>query len=299
MNKIKINLKKQATLVSIISNSCLIVLKFIAGLLSGSISIISEAIHSSTDLLASFIAYFAVLQSSKPADDDHQYGHGKYEYIASLFESLLIVLAGIFIAKETFEKIYSHTTYQIDANLGLVVMGISIITNYFVSRYLLMVAKKTNSPAIMADGSHLSADMFSSIAVVTGLIMVKLTGHSFFDSIIALIVAVMIILTGIKLYKEAQENLLDKALTVSQLDDIKNILQKFSDKVVLKTLKTRQNGFKKNIEITLLIDGNMTIKEAHKLCDEIEYTIDSQLKETEISIHLEPKITQPELVKNI
>ena len=299
MNKIKINLKKQATLVSIISNTCLIILKFIAGLLSGSISIISEAIHSSTDLLASFIAYFAVLQSSKPADDDHQFGHGKYEYIASLFESLLIVLAGIFIAKETFEKLYSHTTYEIDANLGLIVMGISIITNYFVSRYLLMVAKKTNSPAIMADGSHLSADMFSSIAVVTGLIMVKLTGHSFFDSVIALIVAVMIILTGIELYKEAQENLLDKALTASQLDDIKNILQKFSDKVVLKTLKTRQNSFKKEIDITLLIDGNMTVNEAHKLCDEIEFTIDSHLQETEISIHLEPKITQPELVKNI
>lgn len=299
MNTTKIKLKKQATLVSIISNSCLIFIKFIAGFLSGSISIISEAIHSSTDLLASFIAYFAVLQSSKPADEDHQYGHGKYEYIASLFESLLIIFAGIIIAKETFEKLYSQTTYEIDANFGLIVMGISILVNYFVSKYLLKIAKKTNSPAIMADGSHLSADMFSSIAVITGLIMVKITGHSFFDSGIALIVSVMIILTGIGLYKDAQENLLDRALTKSQLDEIKNILENYSEFAELKSLKTRKNGFKKEIDITLLIDGDITVKEAHKLCDEIEFTIDSQLKETDISIHLEPKITHLELAKNV
>ncbi len=300
MKESKIKLKKHATVLSIISNSFLIVLKFIAGFLSGSMSIISEAIHSSTDLLASFIAYVAVIQSSKPADEDHQFGHGKYEYIASLFESILIIFAGVFIAKEAFEKLSSQNITTIDPNLGLIVMGISIVTNFIVSKYLLKIAKLTNSPAIMADGSHLSADMFSSVAVIMGLLMVKLTGHPIFDILIALIVTVMIILTGIKLFKEAQENLLDKALTKTQIDEICNILKNYSNYVTMKNLKTRQNGFKKNIEITLLVDGNMTVCDAHKLCDEIETAIDKILKDTEISIHLEPQnITRVELAKNV
>lgn len=300
MKNIKDKQKKQATIISIISNTILIILKFTSGIISGSISIISEAIHSTTDLLASFIAYFAVIQSSKPADEDHQFGHGKYEYIASYIESLLIIFAGICIAKQAFTKLFSGKTYEIDANLGLIVMAISIFVNYFVSKYLFKIAKETNSPAILADGSHLSADVFSSIAVIMGLLMVKITGITIFDTLIALIVTIIILLTGIKLYKNAQENLLDKALTTSQINDINKILQKYSDLIAVKSLKTRQNGFKKNIEIILLFDGNTTINEAHKLCDEIEDIIDKNLKDTEISIHVEPKnITQSEILKFI
>ena len=294
MKTTKISLKKRATIVSIFSNSCLIILKFIAGIVSGSMSIISEALHSGTDLLASFIAYFAVLHSSKPADSDHQFGHGKYEYIASLFESLLILFAGLCIAKHAFFNLFTAT--PINPDMGLLVMLISIVTNYFVSKYLFNIAKKTNSPAIMADSAHLSTDMFSSVAVIVGLVLVKITGFAIFDSVVAIIVSIIIILAGISIYKKAQENLLDKALTTSQILEIKNIISLYSKIVDIKLLKTRQNGFKKNIEIILLTDGDMTIATAHQLCDKIEQEIEKKLKDTEISIHMEPKnITQPEI----
>lgn len=300
MKKVQVKLKKKAALVSIFSNTTLITLKFLAGIFSGSISIISEAIHSSTDLLASFIAYFAVTQSSKPADDDHQFGHGKYEYIASLFESLLIVFAGLCIAKHAFEKLYFSTSYTIDVNTGLLVMLISMIVNYAVSKYLFKIAKITNSPAIMADGTHLSTDMFSSVAVIVGLVIVKVTGLAIFDSLVALIVTVIIILAGIDIYKKAQNNLLDTALTTSQIDEIKQIVGQFPEIKSIKSLKTRNNGFYKNIVITLLVNGDMTVTDAHNLCDRIELAIDRQLKDTEISIHIEPdNISQVELVKNV
>ena len=295
----EIKLKQKATKISIFSNLSLICLKFVAGILSGSISIISEAMHSGTDLIASFIAYFAVKESCKPADDDHQFGHGKYEYFASLFESLLIILAGFIIAKEAIMKFYHNSNYAINTDFGLIVMGISIVTNFFVSRYLFKVAKKTNSAAILADGSHLSADMFSSIAVILGLMMVRITHNAVFDSSVAIIVSLFIIFSGIKIFKTAQENLLDTSLKVSQIEKIKSILNNFSQ-VDIKSLKTRNNGIKKNIEIILLIDGDMSVNAAHKLCDEIENALDAELNETEISIHLEPKnINQSELVKNI
>ena len=281
-------LKNKAALTSIISNTILIILKIIAGIISGSISIISEAIHSCTDLLASFIAFYAVKQSSKPADEEHPFGHGKYEYIASFLESLLIIVAGILIAKHAVVKLYLHTNTNINSDIGLIVMIISILVNYFVSRYMYKIAKLTNSPAILADSSHLDADIFSSIAVIFGLIMVKVTHNAVFDFVIAVIVSILIILKGISIFKTAQENLLDSALEKNQVEKIKKIIEKFPQ-VSIKTLKTRKNGIYKDIILILLIDGNMSVNQAHCICDNIETLIDKKLKNTDISIHMEPR----------
>lgn len=283
----KNSLKNKAALTSIFSNTFLIILKLISGIISGSISIISEAIHSCTDLLASFIAFFAVRESAKPADEEHPFGHGKYEYIASFLESLLIILAGILIAKHAVSKLYLHTNTTINYDLGLIVMVISILVNFFVSRYMYRIAKLTNSPAILADSTHLDADIFSSIAVIFGLVMVKITHNTIFDFVIAVIVAILITLKGIAIFKTAQENLLDSALEKSQIEEIKKVIDKFPE-VSVKTLKTRKSGIYKDIIIILLIDGNMTVTEAHCICDNIEALIDDKLKNTSISIHMEP-----------
>ncbi|RAI15242.1 MAG: cation transporter [Candidatus Melainabacteria bacterium] len=283
--------KKKAAVVSMVSNSSLILIKFIAGFVSGSISIISEAVHSTSDMLASLIAFLAVSESSKPADADHQFGHGKYEYIASLLESILIIMAGFYIVFEGIKKLYTQENYMINPEIGLYVMGFSIVANLFVSKYLFKIAKETNSPALHADAAHLSTDMFSSIAVILGLVLVKITGNVIFDSVVAIIVAIIVLLAGIEIFKKAKENLVDTALSISQTEQIKEIIQIYSktEGVSLKTLKTRKNGLKKEIEIILLVDGELKVKDAHKICDKIENAIENKLTETEISIHLEPK----------
>lgn len=283
--------KKKAAVVSMVSNSSLILIKFIAGFVSGSISIISEAVHSTSDMLASLIAFLAVSKSSKPADADHQFGHGKYEYIASLIESILIIMAGFYIVFEGIKKLYTQENYMINPEIGLYVMGFSVVANLFVSKYLFKIAKETNSPALNADAAHLSTDMFSSIAVILGLVLVKITGNVIFDSVVAIIVAIIVLLAGIEIFKKAKENLVDTALSNSQTEQIKEIIQIYSktEGVSLKTLKTRKNGLKKEIEIILLVDGELKVKDAHKICDKIENAIENKLTETEISIHLEPK----------
>lgn len=282
--------KKIAAAVSIVSNSSLIVLKFIAGIISGSIGIISEAIHSSSDLLASVITFFSVSESSKPADDDHQFGHGKYEDFTSFIEGILIILAAFYIVYEALKKILFSLYVEVDANIGLIVMFISIVANCFVSAYLFKTANKTGSTALYADGEHLRTDIYSSLAVLAGLILVKVTGYHIFDPIIAIAVAIIIFIAGYKICETAKASLLDTSLTEVENTQIKEILGKYvkNGTISLKKLRTRKAGLKKNIDITLIVEKTMQISTSHDLCDEIEDEIEDKLKNTDISIHLEP-----------
>lgn len=292
MKNILVKEKKFAAVLSIISNSSLILLKFIAGVISGSIGIISEAIHSGSDLLASIITFFSISESLKPADEDHQFGHGKYEDLASLIEGILIIFAAFYIIYESAKKILFIHMVKIDTNMGLTVMFISVLVNLFVSAYLFKTAKKTESPALYADGEHLRTDIYSSLAVFLGLLAVKLTGNSIYDPIIAILVAIIIFTAGYKICIVAQKSLLDTSLDGKENSQIREIISKYKKNGIidLKNLRTRKAGLKKNIEITLIVEKNMHISTSHKLCDEIEAEIEACLQNTDISIHLEPKL---------
>lgn len=283
--------KKRAAAVSIISNSLLIVLKLLAGVISGSIAIISEAIHSGSDLLASSITFMSVNESSKPADDEHQFGHGKFEDFASLIEGILIILASFYIIFEALKKILYGLEMEVNANFGLAVMLFSMVANFFVSAYLFKVAKKTNSTALYADGEHLRTDIYSSFAVFAGLIMVRVTGHHIFDPLMAILVSIIIFIAGLKICEEAKNSLLDTSLEEEEINQIKTIINKYIEDGVLalKNLRTRKAGLKKNIEIILLVEGTMHISTSHKLCDKIEDEIENLLHNTDTTIHLEPK----------
>lgn len=288
----KVKEKKLAAILSIVSNTSLILLKFIAGVISGSIGIISEAIHSSSDLLASVITFFSVSESSKPADEDHQFGHGKYEDFTSFIEGMLIIFAAFYIVYEALKKILFAHTLKIDINIGLVVMFISVIVNIFVSIYLFKTAKKTNSTALYADGEHLRTDIYSSLAVFIGLLLAKITGNPVFDPIIAILVAIIIFTAGYKICSDAKESLLDTSLSEKENFQIKSIINNYLQNgvIALKTLRTRKAGLKKNIEITLVVDKTMHISTSHKMCDEIEEKIEEIIHNTDITIHLEPNI---------
>jgi cation diffusion facilitator family transporter len=290
LDEILIKEKKTAAIMSIVSNSSLIILKFIAGFLCGSISIISEGVHSSSDLLASVITFFSVSESSKPADEDHQFGHDKYEDFTSFIEGFLIILAAFYIIYEAIKKIIFSLQIEVDANIGLAVMFISILANFFVSGYLFKTARKTGSTALYADGEHLRTDIYSSLAVLIGLILVKITGIHIFDPIMAIIVAVIIFNAGYKICEEARKSLLDTSIDEEEILRIKQIIAENigNGLIALKTLKTRKAGLKKNIEIILIVEKTMHINTSHDLCDKIEEEIDNELKNTDISIHLEP-----------
>ena len=188
--------KKFAAGLSICSNAVIILLKLIAGILSGSISIISEAVHSLSDFLASVLTFFAVMKSSEPADSKHPFGHGRYEDMSGFIEGGLIIFAALYIFYEAGKKLIFGYTMENESFLGIAVMGFAVLANFFVSSYLFYVAKKTNSISLYADAEHLRTDIWSSLGVLIGLILIKITGIIILDPIIAMIVALFILKTG-------------------------------------------------------------------------------------------------------
>lgn len=290
MNHKDIRDKRIAAQLSILSNSILVALKFIAGIISGSIGIISEALHSGSDLLASIVTFYSVAESAKPADNDHQFGHGKYEDFAGLVEGTLIILAAFYIVYESVKKIITPSLVTMNVNLGLYVMAFSVVANIFISSYLFRVAKRTDSMALFADGEHLRTDIYSSLAVFLGLLFVKFTGNPIYDPIIAIVVALIIFSAGFSICEKSRKNLLDVSLSDNENSQIEKIISEYIGEgiISMKHLRTRKAGMKKNIELILTVDAAMSICAAHELCDKIEAHLDECLKNTDTTIHLEP-----------
>ncbi len=293
MNKsINPKINEKAAKLSIFSNSSLILLKLIAGVITNSFSIISEAIHSMSDLLASFIAFFAVKKSAMPADKDHAFGHGKYEDFSGLIEGALIILAGLYIVYEASKKLISQTQHQISVDLAIYIMLFSVIINAFVSYQLFKTAKKTGSIALFADAEHLRTDIYTSLGVVVGLFLIKITNIHILDPIIALIVAVLILQAGYSICKKTVSNLLDESLSEKEEQEIIyaiNLL-KNSCEFKIHKLKTRKSGARKNIEITICVNGDMSVKDSHKFCNEVENILSEKIGNTDTIIHIEPII---------
>lgn len=283
------NTKVKVAMLSVISNTTLIILKIIAGLLSGSVSIISEAIHSGMDLAASAIALFSVKVSSKPADKDHPYGHGKVENISGVVEGLLIFVAAFLIIKGAIGKIINPAELS-ETYIGIVVMAISAIINMIVSRILYKTAKKEDSVALEADALHLKTDVYTSAGVAAGLVLIKITGITIFDPITAILVALLIVKEAWSLCRHAFSPLIDTSLTEDEQKDIRKVLDTYNGKIKeFHKLRTRKSGNIKYIDFHLVVDGSTTVEEAHILSDEIQRELEHKIKNTNVHIHIEPE----------
>lgn len=283
--------KKIAAGLSITSNAIIIILKFIAGAISGSVSIISEAIHSMSDFLASVLTFFAVMKSSEPADKSHPFGHGKYEDMSGFIEGGLIIFAGLFIICEACKKLFFHQTIEIDTSLGIGVMLFAVVANILVSSHLFRVAKKSDSVSLHADGEHLRTDVYSSLGVLCGLVLIKITGIAILDPIIAILVAMFVLKAGFEISKNTLNNLLDGTLPAEDMDEIKEIIKSYDNQCLkgFKCLKARRSGPLKDIEVTMLFPKDMTILDCHKICDDIEHLLAQRLGKCDILIHAEPE----------
>jgi cation diffusion facilitator family transporter len=281
------NKKVRIARLSIISNSTLIIMKLVAGVLSGSVSIISEAIHSFMDLLASVVAYFSVKISDTPADERHPYGHGKFEYISGVVEALLIFIAAFWIIYEAVKKII-HPTGVEQIGLGFVVMIISAIINFIVSRKLYKVSIETDSVALEADALHLKTDVYTSAGVATGLLLMWISGLHLVDPIIAIFVALLILKESYELFNKAYAPLLDLALPPADLEKISAIIRnRCNGQMNFHELRTRKAGNYKYIDFHLNLDPEKTVREAHELCDLIEEDLKKAFDHTQVTIHVE------------
>ena len=279
--------KTKAASLSVLSNTLLITLKLIAGILSGSVSIISEAIHSFMDLLAAIIAFISVRISDRPADERHPYGHWKIENISGVIEALLIFFAALWIIYEAVHKLIKPTEIE-TIGLGFAVMLISSAVNTVVSWYLYKVAKATGSIALEADALHLKADVYTSLGVAAGLGLIWLTGFHILDPIAALLVSILILKESYSLLMKAYKPLLDESLDIEEIKTITDIIDKHcKENIKYHGLRTRRAGNFMYVDFHLNLDENLTVREAHELCDTIEADIKHILVNSEVTIHVE------------
>jgi cation diffusion facilitator family transporter len=282
-----VNRKVAVAGLSIFSNTLLISLKLVVGIFSGSVSIISEAAHSFMDLVAAVIAYLSVRISDRPADTKHPYGHGKFENISGVVEAMLIFVAAIWIIYEAVKKILSPETIG-SLGFGIAVMAISAVVNTVISARLYKVARETGSIALEADALHLKTDVYTSLGVAIGLGLIWITGYHFLDPVVAILVALLILKESYELFRRAYGPLLDTALASHEIRQIEEIISdQVSGKFTYHGLRTRKAGNYRYVDFHLDVPHEMTVKEAHDLCDRIEAGLLRAFDHLEVTIHVE------------
>jgi cation diffusion facilitator family transporter len=282
-------LKARAAAISIASNSALIAFKLAVGIISGSIAIISEALHSGSDLVAAIIAFYSVRKASIPPDLHHHYGHEKVENLSGVVEALLIIAAAAVIIYEGVLKIIDGP--HIDHIwLGVGVMVVSGVTNLIVSRRVLYpVARRTQSAALEADAAHLLTDVYTSFGVAFGLVLVKVTGWQYFDPIVAIAVAVLIIKTGYELVVRSTKVLLDQTLPDDELEEIRRCVKDHRGDLIVgyHRLRARQAG-SRHIDLHVTVDDTLTVAEAHEVAEHISRDIRDCVPNSDVLVHIEP-----------
>jgi cation diffusion facilitator family transporter len=280
------NAKVSIARLSILSNSSLIIMKLVVGIISGSVSIISEAIHSSMDLIAAIIAFFSVRVSDNPPDSKHPYGHGKIENISGVIEAILIFIAAIWIIFEAVRKLLGEKIELDSIALGSIVMLVSAIVNTIVSRRLYKVARATNSVALEADALHLKTDVYTSLGVAVGLGLIMVTGINWLDPVIAICVALFIIRESYYLLRKAYTPLLDTAWAEDEIEKLEITLAGLD--VSYHDLRTRVAGNYRFIDLHIEIPEDVSVGSAHQYCDKIENELTDNYKNLTVTIHVEP-----------
>ena len=280
--------KTTAAGLSIFSNSLLVILKVVVGLVMGSVSVLSEGIHSGVDLLAALIAFFSIRAAARPADRDHEFGHGKIENVSGTVEGLLIFLAAGWIVYEAVARIRTGTGL-VSIDLGIGLMAGSAVLNFFVSRHLHKIARATESVALEADAWHLTTDVYTSVGIMVGLVVVRVTGLTILDPIIAIGVALLIVRAAWRITRKSISGLLDVRLPEEEERAIEAAINEHLGEVIgFHKLRTRKAGSERYVDLHLVLPRSVTLEEAHKLCDHLEEDISARLPGGSVTIHCEP-----------
>jgi len=277
-----------AAKLSIASVSLLILLKIVASIITGSIGIRADAVHSMIDLVAVVIAFIGIRISERPADKRHPYGHGKAENISGVLVAGLIFIAAGTIVYEAVKRLIVGVTLEW-IGIGIGVTAAAIVINLLISWYVFRVSRATDSIALEASARHMITDVLSSCAVLVGLIVVQLTGLSILDSIVALAVALLIVKSAYDIMKKSFGGLIDVKLPEAEETVIRVAIKEHVGELVdFHALRTRKAGRERYIDLHLVMPKDISVAEAHRMCDHLEQDIKSKLKYASLTIHVEP-----------
>jgi cation diffusion facilitator family transporter len=265
-----------------------IVMKTAAYLLTGSVSLLSDAVESTVNLLGAIMALLMLTVAARPADASHTFGHSKAEYFSSMFEGFLILVAAAAIAYAAVGRIL-HPQPLEQMGIGLLVSAAASAVNFVVARILMRAGQKNNSITLEADAQHLMTDVWTSVGVIGGLVLVTITGWNILDPLMALLVAANIIRTGFGLVRRSVNGLMDAALPESEQQAVEKVMAKYKARnVQFHALRTRQSASRRFMSVHLLVPGDWTVHDAHHVAEDFASDIRAALGNAEVVTHLEP-----------
>lgn len=281
--------KVRAAQLSILAAGFLVSLKTVTGFLTDSISVWASLLDSTMDIFASLINFFAVRAASRPADADHDYGHGKAESLAGLFQALVIAASGLFLIWEAARRIITpHPTSS--ELIGITVMLIAILVSAALVMRLRRVARQTDSPALLSDSLHYATDIYTNSGALLALVIILLTGWLIIDPLISIGIALYILWSALGVGREAVDVLMDKRLPQEIDEQVARVVHAFRDQGVLgfHDLKTRRSGSQKFIDLHLEVEGDQRLEEAHALSVRVLRAIEAQIPRSRVQIHTDP-----------
>jgi cation diffusion facilitator family transporter len=279
--------KKRAASLSLAYNVTLTVLKLVAAALTGSVSLLSEGVHSATDVVASFVAFLSIKAAAVPPDEEHPYGHGKIESLAGLGESVLLLMIVVYIIFEAIQRLLQRAQVQ-NLDLGLWVMTFSALSSLGVGRYVQRVGRETGSLALRSNGQHLMVDFWTSVGVIVALGVTKLSGWRQADSYFAIALAIWIARGAYLMSREAIDQLIDKKIAPEEVDKIVGILDASKGCISWHRLRTRHSGHVHYVDVHIVVPNEWSVVEAHDLADSIEKNIQAELPPAVVVVHVDP-----------
>ena len=276
-------------LVSIPIGVLVLALKFEAYLLTGSAALFSDALESTVNVAAAVAAFAAIKLASRPADQNHPYGHHKAEYLAAVIEGALIVVAALMILGEAYDAFLRPRIITAPVE-GLAVNGVATAINAVWALALLRIGRRQRSPALLADGRHLLTDVLTSVGVIVGIALAVVTGIPLLDPLLAVLVAANVLWTGWVLMRDSLSGLMDGSAEPAVLDKIRAVISdQASGAIEAHDLRTRHAGRATFIDFHLVVPGEMSVREAHEICDRIEDMLQAEIPGALVTIHVEPE----------
>jgi cation diffusion facilitator family transporter len=267
-------------------------LKMLAWWVTGSVALLSDGLESTVNVVAAFIAYFVIRYAQRPADEDHQFGHHKAEYMSAVVEGALIIVAALLIVQEAWGALSSPTLPEAPV-LGLAINALAGVINLVWARTLIRVGRQHSSPALSADGQHIMSDVVTSAGVFVGLILAILTGYAILDPIMAILVALNILYQGYKVISHSLGGLMDRAVTLEEEEEIRAAITAHSaGSLGVHDLRTRRAGAAAFIDFHLVVPSDMAVAKAHEICDRLEDAIKQAIPGASLAIHVEPESEQ-------
>ena len=281
--------KVSAARLSMLAAGFLILLKTATGFLTGSISVWASLLDSAMDIFASAINLVAVRAASRPADEDHAYGHGKAESLAGLFQSVVIAASGAFLIWQAIHRlVIRHETRS--EWVGIITMLVAIAVSIALVRRLRRVARETESLALRSDATHYASDIFTNAGALLALLIIVLTGWQEADPVISIMIAIYILWSAVSVGRESMDVLMDHRLPLEIDERIAEIVNRYRDQGVLgfHNLRTRQSGAEKFIDLHLEVERDQRLQEAHDVTVQVLRAIEAEIPRSRVHIHTDP-----------